>query len=159
GQAMLAYLALTPDRRHSREKLASFLWEDRSDQQARTSLRQTLAVLRKTTPLTDPPWLSANADLVALDRDAVQVDVEAFEHLAKQASPESLAQATDLYRGDLLQGFNIRGESFSDWLRAERDRLRRRALQVLSALLAFQSEDSDVNAGVATAHRLLSLDP
>jgi DNA-binding SARP family transcriptional activator len=45
GQALLAYLALTPDRRHSRDKLAGLLWEDRLDEQARTSLRQTLAVL------------------------------------------------------------------------------------------------------------------
>jgi TolB-like protein len=156
---MLAYLALTPEQRHSREKLAAFLWEDRSDEQARTSLRQTLAVLRKAIPSADRPWLSANSDWVALDLEAVQVDVEAFEDLAKQATPQSLAQASDLYRGDLLLGFNIRGESFSDWLRAERDRLRRRALQVLSALLVLQSEGSDVHAGVATAHRLLSLDP
>jgi DNA-binding SARP family transcriptional activator len=59
----------------------------------------------------------------------------------------------------LLEGFSVRGERFSDWLRAERERLHRGALQVLSALLVLQSEGSDVHAGVATAHRLLSLDP
>jgi hypothetical protein len=68
GQAMLAYLALTPEQRHSREKLAALLW----DEQARTSLRQTLAVLRKAIPSTDRPWLLTDADWVALDRDAVQ---------------------------------------------------------------------------------------
>src|SRR5262249_53459912 len=57
------------------------------------------------------------------------------------------------------QGFNIRGERFSDWLRAERERLHRGALQVLSKLLAVYAERSDIGASLATAHRLLSLDP
>jgi DNA-binding SARP family transcriptional activator len=29
GQALLAFLAMTPGRRHSRDRLAGFLWEDR----------------------------------------------------------------------------------------------------------------------------------
>ena len=65
GQAMLAYLALTPERRHSRDKLAALLWEDRPDQQARTSLRQTLAVLRKAIPPTSNPWLRTDRDWIA----------------------------------------------------------------------------------------------
>src|SRR5262245_30962418 len=158
GQAMIAYLALNPQR-HSREKLAALLWEDRSDEQARTSLRQTLTVLRKVIPSTDPPWLLTNADWVALDRDVFEVDAITFEDLASQATAQTLVQAADLYRGDLLQGFNIRGERFSDWLRAEREQLHRRALQVLSNLLALYAERSDIEAGLATAHRLLSIDP
>jgi DNA-binding SARP family transcriptional activator len=42
GQALLAYLALVQGQRHSRDKLAALLWEDRPDQQARSSLRQGL---------------------------------------------------------------------------------------------------------------------
>src|SRR5215470_19487896 len=60
GQALLAYLALTGGQRHSRDKLAALLWEDRADQQARTSLRQTLAVLRKSLPI-DPSWIDTEA--------------------------------------------------------------------------------------------------
>src|SRR6476661_4337988 len=79
GQAMMAYLALSPQQRHSREKLAALLWEDRPDQQARTSLRQTLAALRKAMPSTDRPWLLTGGDWVALDRDLVESDVAMFE--------------------------------------------------------------------------------
>src|SRR5215813_9411128 len=102
GQAMMAYLALSPHQRHSREKLAALLWEDRLDQQARSSLRQTLTTLRKTTPSTDRPWLLTGSEWVALDRDLVEADVTIFEDLATRATAESLAHAADLYRGDLL---------------------------------------------------------
>ena len=66
GQALLAYLALTPELRHSRDKLAVLLWEDRAEPQARTSLRQTLAVLRKAIQLADIPWLCADGNSIAL---------------------------------------------------------------------------------------------
>ncbi len=87
------------------------------------------------------------------------VDVTAFEELAAHATLETLARAAALYRGDLLQGFNLRGETFADWLRSERERLHERALQVLARLLALQCEGPDIEAGIATAGRLLSLDP
>jgi TolB-like protein/Flp pilus assembly protein TadD len=159
GQALLAYLALTPAQHHSRDKLASLLWEDRSDQQARTSLRQTLAVLRKAIPPNENPWLHVDGDWISINSNIVEIDVAIFEELAAQATAQSLAQAAALYKGDLLQGFSIRGESFSDWLRGERERLRERALQALHKLLALQSQGLDTEAGIATANRLLLLDP
>src|SRR4051812_38819331 len=45
--ALLAYLAMSRDYAASREELAALLWGGCSDQQARQSLRQALALLRK----------------------------------------------------------------------------------------------------------------
>src|ERR1700741_4000436 len=83
GQALLAYLALTPGQRHSRDKLAALLWEDRPDQQARSSLRQTLAVLRKSMPI-DPSWINTEGDWIALESSAFDTDVARFDRLAQQ---------------------------------------------------------------------------
>ena len=47
AQALLAYLALGPGEALRREKLMVLLWSDRGEEQARTSLRQTLTALRK----------------------------------------------------------------------------------------------------------------
>ena len=47
AQALLAYLALNAEQRHRRDKLATLLWGDRLDEQARQSLRQSLSALRK----------------------------------------------------------------------------------------------------------------
>jgi TolB-like protein len=156
GQALLAYLALTPSRRHARDKVAALLWEDRPDEQARTSLRQTLAVLRKTLPL-DPSWLSADDGYLALSPGVCEVDVATFERLAKENSDCALAKSAALYGGDLLDGFHLRSEGFLDWLRAERERLHELAIQVHRRLLAIQSAGTDREAAIETAGRLLSL--
>ena len=159
GQALLAFLAMTPDRRHSRDMLAGFLWEDRGEQQARTSLRQTLSVLRKVIPPADLDWLRADGDSIALNRDVVKLDVAVFERLAAEPTLPALTQAAALYKGDLLQGLSLRGEAFEDWLRSERERLHECAVQMLGKLLALQCKSADTEAGIATAGRLLSLDP
>ena len=104
GQALLAYLALTPGRRHARDKVAALLWENRADEQARASLRQTLAVLRKALPL-EPNWLIADEGYFALSPGVCEADVATFESLAKEDTERALAQAASLYGGDLLEGF------------------------------------------------------
>jgi DNA-binding SARP family transcriptional activator len=149
---------LTPGQRHSRDKLAALLWEDRPDQQARTSLRQTLAVLRKSLPV-DPSWINTEGDWIALESGAFDIDVARFESQARHDATESLSEAGAHYKGDLLQGFHLRSEGFDDWLRTERERLHARALQVLSKLLTLQADGGDVTSAIATAQRLLSLDP
>src|SRR6186997_3234916 len=45
--ALIAYLAMQEDQAASREELATLLWGSCSDPQARQSLRQALAFLRK----------------------------------------------------------------------------------------------------------------
>ena len=47
ARALVAYLALAPDMRESRDRLAGLLWSETDNDKARTSLRQTLHVVRK----------------------------------------------------------------------------------------------------------------
>src|ERR1700682_6224588 len=47
ARALLAYLAMKPDYRASREELATLLWGDNPDAQARHSLRQSISRLQK----------------------------------------------------------------------------------------------------------------
>jgi len=47
AQAILAYLALAPDYTVPRARLVHLLWSERGEEQARSSLRQALAALRK----------------------------------------------------------------------------------------------------------------
>jgi DNA-binding SARP family transcriptional activator len=41
-KALFAFLALTPEQSHSREKLSELFWGEAGDQRARANLRQTL---------------------------------------------------------------------------------------------------------------------
>ena len=47
SRGLIAIVALSSGQTASRERLLSLLWSDRGEEQARASLRQSLAVLRK----------------------------------------------------------------------------------------------------------------
>jgi DNA-binding SARP family transcriptional activator len=159
-QALLAYGALHAGRAQSREKLATLLWGDSEDDHARNSLRQALFVLRAALPA---GWarqiLSVNGNTVTVDPALVSVDVVTFEQLMVEGTPEALGQAVELYRGDLLEGFSLDEEPFEEWLFHERERLRGHVMEVLAKLLRHQREQGSPDVAIATARRLLTLDP
>ena len=60
SRALLAILALSPSGSMSRPRLANLMWSDRGDEQARSSLRQALASLRRDFAAIDAALLSAD---------------------------------------------------------------------------------------------------
>jgi DNA-binding SARP family transcriptional activator len=80
AQALLAYLALNPDRTHRRENLAAVFWGDRPDEHARASLRHALYELRKAlAPV--PTVLRTRGDIVTVDGANIDIDVAVFTRL------------------------------------------------------------------------------
>ena len=160
SQALIAYLAVKPSQRVSREKIASLLWSSTGPDQARQSLRQTLSTLRKELAQLSPdgPILIEENDLLGLDESMIQCDVAAFEPLVAAGTEEALVRASQLYRGDLLDGFQINEERFDQWVIAERDRLHRMALRAHAQLLELQSRRGAIDDAVATAQRSLRID-
>ena len=158
AQALLAYLACHPGQAQPREKLATLFWPEMADQQARANLRKALFVLRSHLSAVRP-GLRIEEEAVALEVTTLDVDVLAFQRLAHRADPESLHQAADLYQGNLLEGLNVSEAPFEEWLRDERERLRELALETLARLLRHQAKSDDSAAAIATALRLLALDP
>src|SRR5262245_55481475 len=88
-QALLAYLAVPPGQSHSRDKLATLLWGERSQSQARSRFRETLFALRRALSVADPPCLTLIGESIALDAEFVDVDAGAFERFAKAGDVES----------------------------------------------------------------------
>jgi len=157
-QALLAFLSLAPGRAHSRDRLASLLWGGVPEPQARRSLRQSLFALRKAVGA-DPPALLIDGETVAVDPAEVEVDVVEFERRLAESTPAALERAIGLYRGELLEGLSLQEPPFEDWLLAERERLRERALEALARLLRHQQSAGTAAAAVQTALRLLAVDP
>jgi DNA-binding SARP family transcriptional activator len=157
AQALLAYLACHPGQAQPRDKLATLLWSEMDDEQARANLRKTLFVLR-------PPLSAVRSSLrvedeaVVMDAGALDVDALAFERLVREGTLPALQQAAELYRGDLLEGLAVTTPPFEEWLTAERERLRELALEALARLLAHQVK-ADEPLATETARRLLALDP
>jgi DNA-binding SARP family transcriptional activator/RecA/RadA recombinase len=159
AQALLAYLGLRPGQEHSRDKLAALLWGERRDENARDGLRHVLVALRRSLATALPPPLLVEGQALALRPEAVEVDVVTFERRVAEGTPEALAQAADLYRGDLLLGFIMNEPLFEEWLVAERERLREMAVEALTRLLAHQRNTASAERAIQTAVRLLALDP
>ena len=159
SQALLAFLALGPDQRRTREKLATLLWDDRPEDQARHSLRQSVLTLRQTLDNGEVPLLLADGDTLALNAAEFDVDVRSFERLAAEDSPQSLERAAALYTGDLLDGLNVRAEPFEAWRAGEEARLRNLACDVLSRLAAGYAERGEIERAIQADERLLVLDP
>src|SRR5438445_2920451 len=161
SQALIAYLAVKPSQRVSREKIASLLWSSTGPDQARQSLRQTLSTLRKelTQLSPDAKILIEENDLLGLEESLIECDVAAFEPLVASGTEEALAKASQLYRGDLLDGFQINEERFDQWVIAERDRLHRMALRAHAQLLELQSRRGAIDDAIGTAQGSLRIDP
>jgi TolB-like protein/DNA-binding SARP family transcriptional activator/Flp pilus assembly protein TadD len=155
AQALLAFLALSAGRPQARAKLTSLLWSNRGEAQARSSLRQSLSELRKALPDLDRPLFTAGRDDVHLDPDIVVVDAVTLVRLVDEGTAEALAEAGELYRGDLLDGLDVRDAEFEEWRSAEGERLRARVLEALGRLLSQQTGDD----AITTARRSLALDP
>ena len=158
AQALLSYLAMPVGEPHSRDKLASLLWGSTVETTARTSLRQTLYSLRRILRRAESEPLRADGNLVSVDPSAVSLDVLEFERCVQEGTPQALAEAVTLYRGDLLEGLTVQEPPFEDWLRGERERLHELALGALARLLAHHRAMGSTEAAIQTALRLLTLD-
>src|SRR4029453_2248276 len=119
AQGLLGYLSLRPGQLPSREKLIALLWGDSPAEHARHSLSQTLFALRRALARC-PSCLVAEGKTIGLDARLTDVDVVRFEDLLDEATPAALDEAATLYTGDLLEGVDVREESFEAWLVAER---------------------------------------
>ena len=147
-ETLLAYLVLFPDSAgHAREKLAALFWGDKSDEQARTSLRTSLAVIRKT----------FGEDALIADRERAQINpdfplwVDTREFLqARAAAPE---HAIQLYDGDLLADF------YDDWVLSERARLRALYIETLARLTQQMRSQSEYERALVFTQKILAADP
>jgi predicted ATPase len=115
--ALVARIALSPERLHPREELAALLWPEADRPVGLERLRHVLSsLLRQTGGAGDAdPLLIADRQAVRINREAVTCDAVEFERLAGRQQYEP---ARGLYTGDLLPGY------YDDWIQDERERLR-----------------------------------
>jgi DNA-binding SARP family transcriptional activator len=157
--ALLAYLALHPGRAQARPKLAALLWGDRTDVQARDSLRQALTLVRKALSRAGAQALIAHADTITFEPTILNIDVVVFEDLLAQPGAEMLEQAIGVYGGEFLEGFQVRAPEFESWATAERQRLREMALAAMAKLLDHHLAAGAIDRSIHIGARLLAADP
>jgi len=175
ARALLAYLALEADRPTPREVLAGLLWPESPASEALRNLRTALYRLRRalgdrdaTRPLIEATRQSLQ---LALSRD-IWVDARAFtdltdacrdhEHLDASICPECvgrLAEAVELYCGDLLEGLYLPSPAFEAWRQTWSQSLAGTLSWALAALVAHCTSQGDLDRGIGYARRSLSVDP
>jgi DNA-binding SARP family transcriptional activator len=159
GRALLAYLALRPGESHSRERLATLLWEDADEDLARTSLRQALAAVRKALPANAQGALRADTESVGVDPALIESDLLSLRRGLAAGTRTSLQQAVAQYRGDLLDGFDARSTAFEEWLVAERATLRKQMSETLQKLTDLCTANGDAEGALSACTRLVGLEP
>lgn len=163
-QELLAFLLIHRGHPWPREVLADSIWGEGDPEQLRKGLRQSLWKLQSGADLRDGAFL-VDAEFVGVNPDCpLWLDVAEFEaaHDAARgrrgvdlddATAAQLRAATDLYRGDLLEGWYV------DWCLPERERLIGLHLAMLNKLSAWCAARGRFQEGLAYAHRALQHDP
>ena len=127
--ALLALLALAPDRRLSRDKLIAYLWPESDPERGRNLLKVATYVLRSAL---GESALGSNGDGLSLNPDVIRVDVNEFEAMLERDH----ARAVTLYKGPFLDGFFLsEAPEFEQWVDRMRERLAngyRKALEGLA---------------------------
>ncbi len=151
---LLAYLILNRAHPASVDAVATLLWPDDRESDARVKLRRHVSVLQTALPPDDPaqPWIHATPDTLQwnLASDAF-CDLIAFEEDAANLSTYDAAVA--LYGGEFLVGYH------APWIQVERDRLRRIALFRREALMALAEDDARTDDAMRHARAILAIDP
>ena len=155
--ALVAYLAMHPGRRFSRQSITGLLWGDKDKLHARHSLSQAISDIRRTFGGDllgcDPQFVWTNVQDVSID--ALRLSA-VNPHLAGVAELEAIE---GVYAGDFLEGLELGQEGFDCWMMAERERLRQLAHDQMTALLEIRMGSAQVSSALVTARSLLTLDP
>ncbi len=160
AQALLCYLAVT-GRPHQREALATLLWGDSPDTEARANLRTVLVNLRKLVG----PYIEIEREVISFNRASPYwLDVELFETLLAASAVNSglqlAAQAIELYRGNFLEGFTVRNASdFEVWQLSQQERFHHMAVQALGIVSMQHMERGEFAPAIDYTRRLLALEP
>lgn len=164
---LLCYLLLNRRHAHERDRLAAMFWGDSPTPVARKHLRNALWRLRSSLAEAGLPvddFLQIHDDGVAVAcANLVQLDVEVFEtamtelqdlpgQLLTPAQTERLAQAADLYTGELLEGID------AEWCLCDRERLGLLHLTALRKLMLFYESQGAFEHGLAYGERILAID-
>lgn len=162
--ALLAYLA-NAGRPVPRAHLATLLWPDASESQARARLRRLTYSIEQAVAV---KVFDASDESIALLAGRVQVDTLEFARMARSAvtQPE-LDEATTAFMQrwagqagqPMLQGVSFGSEVFDDWLEVQRTEHHQLLARLMTRLIESLAQRGDVDAALGLAEKLLALDP
>ena len=138
GRAIIGYLALSETPRATRERLIGLFWPDRSEIQARASLRQCLVDLRAAFG----DAIIAGREWITLDDSRIGGDWPALKAALAGSDAVQLTAALAVIGAEpLLAGMEF-GDAFDSWLRSSRALLDSRIAETAARLVDTASPAS-----------------
>ncbi|HLK57789.1 MAG TPA: AAA-like domain-containing protein, partial [Chthonomonadaceae bacterium] len=153
GYSLLALLVLRQDREVTREWLSGTLWPESTQSRAFYNLRENLTDLRRALGREATRLQAPTRQTLVLDLNGVWVDVLEFDSTLRQGDPDALTQATALYRGPLMEGYN------DEWVSPERQARERDYLRALEALADQAIAGGDPVKAAGHLRQVLAVDP
>lgn len=158
--SLIAYLLLTSrGEPANRASLWQFLWGNADSKTAATNLRKFLLRVRKRQD-------EIGFGLVRIERSHVElaplsgrIDLLEFQHAISAQTPADLVSLCDLYRGDLLEGFEEEEAEFGAWLETHRANLRDAFVSAVASRIEPLQADADRVSLKIAARRLIEVDP
>lgn len=154
AMALLAYLAMRADEHVSRSHLASLLWGDSGEEQARANLRQTLSQLRKLFRDAGHDPIMVPFDQVVLQSDNIEVDAVALLN----AQPQNIANGFETLP-EFLEGFAVSAPEFESWMMAHRSKIRARIVTLLEAAAEHAFAAGEYATAAERLALALTIDP
>lgn len=167
--ALLAFLIIN-EGEYGRDYLATLLWPESDQKNARASLRRTLYRINKST---DEALLTTSADSITINPSVeILVDVETFRRIVDEWSEklaplmesdaqrtQALENAVALYSDDFLAGFSISDcHKYEEWRFFEAEKLRASLVRILEELIDTYQKQRDYDRAIQHGRRLFSLD-
>ena len=150
--ALLALLAMAPDRSVSRPRAVGLLWPDANESTGRNRLSSTTYTLRKAL---GPDALTATGDTLRLARELFECDLWRFLEAVEAGDHEAAVRA---YGGDLLDGHYLADSSlFEERVAQQRSSLHRSWREAVRAL-AHAAEQTDRPGSAAHHWQTLAAD-
>ncbi|MCG8494107.1 MAG: hypothetical protein MI743_21030 [Sneathiellales bacterium] len=153
AKAIIAYLSLNNESYQTRERLAGLLWSERSEEQARASLRQTIRRLRTVFTAHEIEPMEFGRYEISLNSSEFSTDIDETLGTLKQGYvPETLLETKQPLE-KVLYGFEDLDSFFTSWLQVTRQTLANKILEQLSDLLRSPSQEKE-----KAARALLNID-
>lgn len=160
---LFVYLAMSPGK-HSRDSLATLLWNETSNEQALKNLRTVLSSLRKS--LSDVLEIS-RSDIALNPETDLWIDAQFFAEGCDAIRQEGytpnltdLEALADLYHEDFLTDVRIRqANAFEDWIYHIQVNLAQKYRQLLLYIADVCLQQRVYGTGVNYARKLVLLDP
>jgi DNA-binding SARP family transcriptional activator len=157
ARALIAYLAVTPGMKETRDRLVGLLWSETEEAKARGSLRQLLHALRDIFDREGVAGLSTDNFHVCFDGSFIVTDLDCALASIDRGDPDE-GLVRERYAADaFLRGYDDVDPGFGSWLTLKRESVRRLLIQRLEAQLSEPMLHAETTKRVA--HTLFQIDP